>query len=96
MHVRHIIGRVAALARMGAVAAELADFTLLTSDNPRRESAEDIVAQIAAGFGAASAERFRIDGVVQHGLPGLTILAGIESPGLTSSLAIGEMVASMY
>lgn len=35
---------------------------------------------------------FRIDGPKAHGLPGLVILAGIESPGLTSSLAIGAYV----
>jgi len=37
---------------------------------------------------------FRIDGSERHGLPGLVTLFGIESPGLTSSLAIGEMVAA--
>ena len=36
---------------------------------------------------------FRIDGPTEHGLEGLVILFGIESPGLTSSLAIGEEVA---
>jgi L-2-hydroxyglutarate oxidase LhgO len=38
---------------------------------------------------------FRIDGPGQHGLPGLVALFGIESPGLTSSLAIGEHVAGL-
>jgi L-2-hydroxyglutarate oxidase LhgO len=36
---------------------------------------------------------FRLDGAAEHGLPGLMALFGIESPGLTSSLAIGEAVA---
>lgn len=36
---------------------------------------------------------FRIDGPEAHGLSGLVTLFGIESPGLTSSLAIGEEVA---
>jgi L-2-hydroxyglutarate oxidase LhgO len=36
---------------------------------------------------------FRIDGPADHGLDGLVALFGIESPGLTSSLAIGEAVA---
>jgi L-2-hydroxyglutarate oxidase LhgO len=37
---------------------------------------------------------FRIDGQDVHGLPGLVALFGIESPGLTSSLAIGEEAAA--
>jgi L-2-hydroxyglutarate oxidase LhgO len=37
---------------------------------------------------------FRIDGPADHGLDGLATLFGIESPGLTSSLAIGEEVAA--
>lgn len=38
---------------------------------------------------------FRIDGPAQHGVAGLVNLLGIESPGLTSSLAIGEHVAGL-
>jgi L-2-hydroxyglutarate oxidase LhgO len=38
---------------------------------------------------------FLIDGPESHGVPGLVNLIGIESPGLTSSLAIGEKVAEM-
>ena len=37
---------------------------------------------------------FVIDGPESHGVAGLINLIGIESPGLTSSLAIGELVAS--
>lgn len=36
---------------------------------------------------------FLIDGPADHGIDGLVALMGIESPGLTSSLAIGEEVA---
>jgi L-2-hydroxyglutarate oxidase LhgO len=37
---------------------------------------------------------FRIDGPEAHGIAGLVALFGIESPGLTSSLAIGDEVAA--
>jgi L-2-hydroxyglutarate oxidase LhgO len=36
---------------------------------------------------------FLIDAPAQHGLPGLVQMFGIESPGLTSSLSLGEEVA---
>jgi len=44
--------------------------------------------------GAPSAD-FVIQGEGAHGLPGLVNLFGIESPGLTASLALAETVASM-
>ncbi|XSG82649.1 MAG: NAD(P)/FAD-dependent oxidoreductase [Methyloligella sp. ZOD6] len=43
----------------------------------------------------APAADFRIDGPEAHGMPGLVALYGIESPGLTSSMAIAEHVAAM-
>ena len=42
-----------------------------------------------------AAQDFWIQGPAGHGVPGLVNLFGIESPGLTSSLAIGEYVADM-
>lgn len=46
------------------------------------------------GPGEPSAD-FRIEGEAVHGVRGLVNLLGIESPGLTSSLAIGQAVADM-
>ena len=34
-----------------------------------------------------------IDTPAEHGLPGLVQMFGIESPGLTSSLSLGDAVA---
>jgi L-2-hydroxyglutarate oxidase LhgO len=47
-----------------------------------------------SGPGEPNAD-FRIDGPQVHGLPGLVNLFGIESPGLTASLAIAEHVAEL-
>lgn len=44
--------------------------------------------------GAPSGD-FRIEGPTDHGTPGLVNLLGIESPGLTSSLAIADDVARL-
>jgi L-2-hydroxyglutarate oxidase LhgO len=38
---------------------------------------------------------FRFDGAARHGVPGLVNLFGIESPGLTSAIAIGEEVLGL-
>ena len=48
-------------ARMGKVAAELADFTVITSDNPRKESAEKIAGQIEEGFRSKRAEGYSVE-----------------------------------
>ncbi|MBS0384265.1 MAG: NAD(P)/FAD-dependent oxidoreductase [Proteobacteria bacterium] len=47
-----------------------------------------------SGPGQAAAD-FRIDGPDLHGVAGLVNLFGIESPGLTASLAIGEYAAGL-
>ena len=47
-----------------------------------------------SGPGEPAAD-FRIDGPAAHGVPGLVNLFGIESPGLTASLAIGARAASL-
>ncbi|HRO58615.1 MAG TPA: NAD(P)/FAD-dependent oxidoreductase [Burkholderiaceae bacterium] len=46
---------------------------------------------VAAGEPAAD---FRIDGPERHGVPGLVNVFGIESPGLTASLAIADRVSA--
>ena len=38
---------------------------------------------------------FVIEGLAEHGIPGLVNLLGIESPGITSSFAIAERVAQL-
>jgi L-2-hydroxyglutarate oxidase LhgO len=47
-----------------------------------------------SGRGRPNAD-FRIEGPQSHGLPGLVNLFGIESPGLTASLAIANHVAEL-
>jgi L-2-hydroxyglutarate oxidase LhgO len=47
-----------------------------------------------SGPGEPAAD-FRIDGPGHHGIPSIINLFGIESPGLTASLAIGEHVAEL-
>ena len=42
-----------------------------------------------------AAADFMIQGPLEHGIAGLVNLFGIESPGLTSSMAIGTLVAGM-
>jgi UDP-N-acetylmuramoyl-L-alanyl-D-glutamate--2,6-diaminopimelate ligase len=67
---------------MGRVAAELADFTFITSDNPRKESPAQIAAQIEAGYHAVRPEAYRveldrrraIDAAIRHAQPGDVVL----------------------
>lgn len=68
--------------KMGRVAAELADFTLITSDNPRKESAGDIALQIEEGFQSVGRSNYRIeldrrraiDDIVRTAGPGDSVL----------------------
>jgi L-2-hydroxyglutarate oxidase LhgO len=47
-----------------------------------------------SGPGEPAAD-FLVQGPADHGLPGLVQMLGIESPGLTSCLALGEYVAGL-
>jgi len=59
-------------------------------DGALQPSYAGIRPKIAGADGIAG--DFRIDGPQDHGIPGVVALYGIESPGLTSSLAIAEWV----
>jgi len=45
---------------MGQAAAELADFSILTSDNPRTEDPREILQQIEEGFWASTVRRYQV------------------------------------
>jgi UDP-N-acetylmuramoyl-L-alanyl-D-glutamate--2,6-diaminopimelate ligase len=69
-------------AKMGRVAAELADYTLITTDNPRWEPPEAIAAQIQDGFTALRQDGFgveldrqrAIETILRRACPGDTVL----------------------
>jgi UDP-N-acetylmuramoyl-L-alanyl-D-glutamate--2,6-diaminopimelate ligase len=46
--------------RMAAVAEQLADFVIVTSDNPRTEKPEDIIAEIITGFENPNPQKIKI------------------------------------
>lgn len=69
---------------MGEVSGNLADLTVITSDNPRFEAPEDIIADIVTGMEKTKGEyvticdrREAIAYVIKHGRPGdIIVLAG--------------------
>lgn len=69
-------------AKMGAVAARLADFTVITSDNPRREPPATIAQMIEAGYHGVRADGYRleldrrraIEELIDRAQPGDTVL----------------------
>ena len=69
-------------ARMGRVAAQLADYTLITTDNPRRESPAEIAAQVESGYRSVRSDSYHIelerrraiDELVRMAQPGDTVL----------------------
>ncbi|WCJ58017.1 UDP-N-acetylmuramoyl-L-alanyl-D-glutamate--2,6-diaminopimelate ligase [Fontisphaera persica] len=68
--------------KMGRVAAELADLTFITSDNPRKESPDEIAAAIVAGyrevrdtgFTVELDRRRAIEEILRQAQPGDTVL----------------------
>ena len=47
--------------RMGWVAEKLADFVIVTSDNPRTEKPEEIIDEIVAGFESPASEKITVE-----------------------------------
>ena len=48
-------------AKMGRIAAELADFTLITSDNPRKEDPAKIAAQVEEGYKSVRSNAYEVE-----------------------------------
>jgi UDP-N-acetylmuramoyl-L-alanyl-D-glutamate--2,6-diaminopimelate ligase len=48
-------------AKMGKVAAELADYTIITSDNPRKEMPEKIAAQVEEGYRSVRTDNYVLE-----------------------------------
>ncbi len=91
--------------RMGAVAAAGADTTLITSDNPRSESPEEIARQIAEGYRQVRGDgcdeeldRSRaIDQILRRAQPGDTVLlAGKGHETYQEYQEAGERIAAPF
>ncbi|HWN95633.1 MAG TPA: UDP-N-acetylmuramoyl-L-alanyl-D-glutamate--2,6-diaminopimelate ligase, partial [Methylomirabilota bacterium] len=70
--------------KMGRAAAELADFTLITSDNPRNEEPEKITAQIEEGFRSVKKRGYAIELDRKRAI---TEIISVAKPGDTVLLA---------
>jgi UDP-N-acetylmuramoyl-L-alanyl-D-glutamate--2,6-diaminopimelate ligase len=70
--------------KMGKIAGEMADFTIITSDNPRKESAERIAAQIEEGYRSARTEGYTVELDRQRAI---AQLLGKAEPGDTVLIA---------
>ena len=80
-------------ARAGSFYAEIRRYWPALPDGALQPAYSGIRPKLS-GPGRPAAD-FRIDGPEAHGCPGLVQLFGIESPGLTASMAIAEEVASI-
>ena len=80
-------------ARAAAFAAEVRRYWPRLPDDAMAPAYSGIRPKLS-GPGEPAAD-FRIDGPAQHGCAGVVQLFGIESPGLTASMAIAEVVASI-
>ena len=82
--------KAAAIASQGAVPVAVSIFD--KDGLAKAFAGHDAVINLATALPATA--DFRLDGPAAHGLENLVTLFGIESPGLTSSLAIGKEVAA--
>ena len=80
-------------ARADAFYAEVRHYWRDLPDGALQSAYAGIRPKISAPHEAA--RDFCIQGEADHGIPGLVNLFGIESPGLTSALAIGAFVAAL-
>ena len=78
--------------RREAFAASIRQYWPMLSSDALEPAYSGIRAKLS-GPGQQAAD-FRIDGPAQHHVPGVIQLFGIESPGLTASLAIAEVVVA--
>jgi len=79
--------------RAAAFAADIRRYWPRLEDNALQPAYSGVRPKLS-GPGEPAAD-FRIDGPEAHGVPGTVQLFGIESPGLTSSLAIAARVAGI-
>jgi L-2-hydroxyglutarate oxidase LhgO len=79
--------------RADAFYAEVRKYWPLLQDGQLSPSYSGVRPKIVGAYQAAA--DFMIQGEAVHGIAGLVNLFGIESPGLTSSMAIGEYVKEM-
>ncbi len=84
--------------RMGEIASSLADITVLTSDNPRSEDPQRILADIAAGFSSkkelviCADRRKAIETALQKARPGDSVLIAGKGHEQTQYTADGILV----
>jgi len=71
-------------AKMGRVAAQLADYTLITSDNPRKESPAVIAQQVEEGFRSVKTADYKVELERRRAI---SEIIGMARPGDTVLLA---------
>ena len=80
---------------MGKIAGQLADVVVLTSDNPRSESAEAILAEIESGIQAHALPRMRVETLLGAGFQGYDVVVDRREAIRTTirHAGVGDVVA---